>query len=339
MRGLLAAVILLATASGADAADKADRCAPQVLADVELGMTPAGDVYLPASLNGHDVYFRLAIGSGVPWILESAVEPLGLKILTRTGGAEVKAGGQRITQYANLVKMKVGAYGLLTRAALVVPGTEPPDTFEGRPVVGTMGSTLIRNVDAELHLSERRFRLLKPFACFDRTPVYWGAEAAALPMRFDEAHTLVFALEIDGNKVESSLLNGSSISTIDVAVTREFFGFDQDSAGVQVYPSPEGGSQALFHAMSLTGRALTITDVPVLMSTRTNGVKCKTGYLSQLRAIGYENCVNSVPFNLGTDLLTRMRVYISPKRRTVYISTVGAPAPGAPGSITVDPRR
>jgi hypothetical protein len=89
--------------------------------------------------------------------------------------------------------------------------------------------------------------------------------------------------------------------------------------------------------MSLTGRGLSITDAPVQIMT---GGRCKvTDWVAPFRSIGYEDCINRVPFNIGTDLLERMRVYISAKRQTVYISTVDAAPSEDRGTIAVSPGR
>lgn len=326
---LRVAVAILLAAAFADVALAAENCEPQKVADVELLTLPDGSVFMPASVNGHDVYFALSIGAGLPLILESALEPLGLKAKPRIGGGEISIAGQRITRYAMLEKLIVGDYRFLDRAAPLIPRVDTgwPAELNGKPVVGRMGSTLIQRVDAEIHLAEHRLRLFKSFRCRDRSPVYWEGPVAEMPMRFDEAQTLVFTLELEGKRIESSLLNGSLVSTIDANVTREFFGFDETSPGV---------GAGVFHAMSLTGHDLTLADVPVRLLT---GSPCKvTGSVAVHRAIGYASCVNAVPFNIGTDLLTRMRVYIASERARVYVSIVGQAQPGERGSISIAPR-
>jgi hypothetical protein len=327
---LLAALPVEAGAAGSS-------CEPKVLARLQLEVSPGGAVYMPATLGDHEVYFELSIGSGLPLIFESAATALGIEPKPWAGYGEMSFGGKRVTQFVKLEKMKVGDFSLLARAAPLIPqsGAEPPNLLNGKPIVGVMGSTLIQRVDAELNLAERQLILFQPFKCRSQSPVYWGAEAAVLPMGFDPAGALVLTLELDGKRVQTSLLNGDRVSTIDVNATREFFGFDETSPGVEIVADGDG-SRAQFHAMSITGRGLGIEGTKVRLR---KGSSCKlTGRTPVYGAIGYETCINRVPFNLGIDLLSQLRLYIASSRRTVYVSKVASPE-GTAGEITVKPAR
>jgi hypothetical protein len=314
---VLVASAVVASLPTAQAAD----CSPQVLADVALSVQPNGAVLLPARVNGHDVFFHLTLGSGLPYIRRSAIAPLGLSILRRRGGPELTSGGRPITHYAKLEDTSVGELRLVDRGALIAEDDSLPE-FEGKPVVGVMGATLIGVLDAELNLSEGRFRLLKPFKCRGRSPVYWPGSVAELPMHFDEAGTLVFTIELEGKRVQSSLSLTSATSTMDVNATREFFGFDQDSPGV--VKTVDG---SVFHAMSLTGRQLEIRDASVRLME--GGICRLTGSTPVYGDIGYSNCVNRVPLYIGADLLKQMRIYFSREHRKMYVTLLGAAAGGA----------
>jgi hypothetical protein len=338
-RLLVVILVLLAAAPMAASGDANPACESQLLAQATLHVTPAGEVFMPATIDGRDVYFRLSIGSGLPMVLESAVKSLGLQAKRRNGGASMSSGGNRITHFVMLEETKIGAFRLLARAAPVIPqpGVEAPPMVQGKPVVGYMGSTLFRNVDAELHLAERQLKLFKPFRCRSRSPVYWGGVAAELPLRFDPAGALIFTLELDGRKVEAGLLAGESISTIDVNATRKFFGFDETSAGVEVVQAEGENPRSLFHAMSLTGQGLGISNARVRLR---GGSQCKlTGSTPGYGAIGYADCINRVPFNLGTDLLLQLRIYISREREKVYVSAAAVQPSGDAGTITIAPAR
>jgi len=323
---------LLAICGAATAANS--ECEPQLLTEVRLVVTPGGEVYVPASLSGHEVFFRLSIGSGLPSVLETAVKSLGLKQETRNSDAELTYGGKQIRNYVSLNDLNIGELHLLTRAAPVIPqpGVEAPPTLQGKVIVGEMGSSLLRNVDAELYLAERQLKLFKPFKCRKRSPVYWNGPTAQLPMRFDDADTLVFTLELEGRKVEAGLLAGDRVSTIDLNAARQFFGIDENSKAIEVQQTA-GGDRVLFHAMSLTGEGLGIQGAKVRLR---RGSDCKlTGSNPGYHAIAYADCVNNVPFNLGTDLLSQLRIYISRIRETIYISRVAQPGAGETETVTI----
>ncbi len=317
-RAILNSAALLLALSQSFAAKAAD-CEPELYADVRLHIAPDGRVYLPATIGSREVYFSLSMGSGLPFLLESAVNSLGLTPMRINGTGNFSSG---ITHFVKLEGMTVGDFRYTARAAPIrpQPDAKGPQMLEGRLLAGTIGSTLFQHVDVELNLAERQLKLFRPFRCMNRSPVYWGADAAKLPMRFDAAGALVFTLELNGKRVEAGMLSGVRDSTIDANVAREFFGFDENSADVKVVDSGDGSPRKVFHAMSLTGPGLGISDTTVQLRPG----KCKlTGTAGMNGAIGYESCLNVVPFNLGIDLLSQMRIYISSERKTVFVTIVG----------------
>lgn len=314
--------LALAAVAGGGTAAAGSACEPQPVAQVELQIPPSGIVYLPATVAGREVYFQLSIGSGLPMILEPAVGELGLKPRPMNGTGTFSSGGRRVTTFAKLEDLRIGDARLLTRAAPILPAPDGESLrlLDGKPIVGVMGATLFRNLDAELHLAERRLTLFKPFKCRSQSPVYWGGEYAELPLRFDRAGTLVFTLELNGRKIESSLIGSGGTSAIDINVARQFFGVDETSPGSEVTAGP-GESPDIFHAMSVAGRGLDIRDARIRLRP---GNTCKlTGSTHVYGAIGYQSeCLNLVPFALGTDLLMQMRIYISHEREKVYVSQI-----------------
>jgi hypothetical protein len=325
MRFIALAALILSTCS--QLAMAKDACLPEEVASVPLHVTPNGRVFMPSRIGEHEVFFELSLSTGFVLLFESAVEPLGIKVLHRTGGTQMWAGGKPITHYAPLENLAVGGFKFARRLAPVAPqdDADEPPRLEGRVVAGSIGATLIRNTDMELNLAERRLKLFKPFKCMGQSPTYWGPEAARWPTRFDEAGALVFTLELEGQKIESGLLAGRNVSRIDSRVTREFFGFDESSDGVRTEASESGG-QGLFHAMSLTGGALNIEQNKVELREGWDG--CKITRANPVHhAIAYHGCINTVPFTLGIDALSRMRLYYSAKRQTIFVTPVGAGAP------------
>jgi hypothetical protein len=315
MKGLFAATLVLAMTLNVDAARAATSCEPKVLADVTLRVTPQGQVLLPASLKGHEVFFELNLGEGLPEIRRSAIRALGLAVAPRRGGPQIWQNGRDVTHYAKMQDTRIGELKLVDRGAFILEDDdEAPPSLDGRPIVGVMGSTLVQSLDAELFLAEHRFRLFEPFKCRTRSPVYWEGDPAELPMRFDVAGTLVFSLELEGRKVESGLSMRSPTSSMDVNATRQFFGFDETSPGVDAV-------DGAFHPMSLTGPGLQIKDARVRLRHVTD---CKLSpSVPVYHAIGYSDCINVVPFNVGVDLLSRMRIYISRERQTIFVTVAG----------------
>jgi hypothetical protein len=287
---------------------RAANCEPEQVADVQLRVSPEGQLYMPATIGDRPVYFVLSLGSGLPMLLESAANSLGLTPKRINGTGRFSS---NVTHFAKLEGLKVGNYRFLTRAAPIMqePDAAGPRLLDDRLVAGTMGSSLFERVDVELNLAQRQMKLFKPFHCLERSPAYWNEPAAKFPMRFDEAGSLVFTLQLNGRKVEASMLSGGRESTLDANAAREFFGIEED-------PGTDG-SRTVFHPMSLTGPGLVIPESRVLLREG----RCKlTGNKSPSGGIGYTTCLNTVPFKLGFDLLSQMRIYVASARRSVYVT-------------------
>ncbi len=122
------AVATPATAAGSD-------CEPQVLADVTLKVQPNGQVLLPASVRGKDVWFELDVGSGLPMVRASAIKAIGLDVAPRRGGPNLWWKGRPVTHYAKLEKMRIGELNLVDRGAFVEEEADdaaPPSSTTSR---------------------------------------------------------------------------------------------------------------------------------------------------------------------------------------------------------------
>ena len=75
--------------------------------------------------------------------------------------------------------------------------------------------------------------------------------------------------------------------------------------------------------MSLTAPGLEIHDARIRLERFTS---CRlTASVPIYGAIGYTDCINVVPFNLGADLLSRLRIYIANDREKLFVTTLPAP--------------
>jgi hypothetical protein len=298
------ALLLMAALGIAEARAAGSDCEQHQLADVRLHVTEGGAVLLPVTVDGREVYFHLRVGSGLSLVAQRAVDVLGLKAMARIGGSEMIWNGQKVTHYVKLEEMVIGNFRLAARNSPVMPTDEALDEVDGKPVVGILGSTLFRAVDAELNVGGNQLKLFRQFRCLKRSPVYfWESPAAEMPMRFDAAGTLVLTLELEGQKIDASVLTGGRDSRIDANAARQYFGVD---------------SNEVYHPMSLTSPTLQIKDAQVVLAP---GSRCKlTSSTAVYGSIGYASCVNIVPFSLGTDMLSQLRMYISSARQKVYIT-------------------
>jgi hypothetical protein len=328
--------MILAACIGPGAAAAPGRCELHLLGDVEAQVSPTGALLLAGSLNGHEVWFELRTSDGIALIREAAVSEVGLATSTlqsnASGGSRIttspfhsNSSGKNIERFAKMTGMQLGPIKVPGFEALVVPapGDELPH-FRDRPIVGTVGGSLLTLSDAEISLAEHRVRFFRQSECKD-DPVYWDGEFAILPLHFDYLGSLLFAMELDGQKVDTSLVGGTRESRLDEGVTRKFFGFDSTSPGIEKQSVAAGKEQASFKAMSLTAEGLNVRNTRIQLRTASHCTL--TAHSDQGHAIGYDNCNNIVPFTLGTDLIRQLRIYIASKKGKIYISKVVAAAP------------
>jgi hypothetical protein len=329
-------LVLSVLAQAAKAADT-DDCRPRLMGHVEAQVSDRGPLLLAGSLNGHDVWFELRTFDGFSLIREAAVTAVGLTATdlpkAASGGSRIasmsldaKAGGKAIEHYVKMTDMKLGQIKIPGLEALVVPAKDE-DTlpyYRDRPVAGTIGGKLFSVSDAEINLAEHRVSFFRQFECKGE-PVYWGGEFTILPVFFDAAGSLMFPMELDGQKVDTSLVGGMRDTRLDEHVTRKFFGFDSSSPGVEKLPGVGGAADMSFKAMSLTAEGLNIRNTRIRLRP---GSSCAlTSRSDHTRAIGYSDCFNTVPMALGTDLLSQLRIYIASKQGKIYISKAATAAP------------
>jgi hypothetical protein len=336
MRVCLAFALILGMQS-AHAAQPA-RCELRLLGHVEAQVHEGGALLLAGSLNGHDVWFELRTFDGFSLIREAAVSAVGLaatdlprdasggsRVATRT--LDARAGGKKaLDRYVKMTDMQLGRIKAPNQVALVVPatGTDALPYYRDRPVVGTIGGKMFSVTDAEINLAANRVSYFEQSDCKD-DPVYWSGEFTILPMYFDATGSLLFPMELDGQKVDTSLVGGTRDTRLDENVTRRYFGFDSTSPGIEKLPATDGGEEASFKAMSLTAEGLNIRNTRVRLK---QGNKCRlTSSGVQSRAIGYTDCLNTVPMALGTDLLKQLRIFIASKKGKIYISKAADAAP------------
>ena len=104
---------------------------------------------------------------------------------------------------------------------------------------------------------------------------------------------LFFAMEIDGRRVETSL-------------------------------------NTLEPRARLSARELSLADVPVHVYADGER-RCEVLRERRSGAIGYNNCFAFVPFEIGTDVLRQLRVYIASGEQRIYITRNGLPGRRAAG--------
>lgn len=322
----LAAVMLFATAPLF-----AKECQQKTYGSVGVEFNESGGVMVPLKINGQDVWMILNMSTGVPMVYEASARALGLKPVS-WNAADITVGSRKVTQKVVVDSLRIGGANFVKWDMYLRPdldGKAEIPQFMGRPVLGSLSANFMQTVDLELNLAEKKMGLFTQTRCANSGAVYWGGEVTRVELFNDPAGLMVFAMELDGRRVEASLYTGGRTSVISEAVTKRFFGFDRNSDGITRKDDGNGGETASYRAMGLTARGLAMKNVAIRLNDQTSATCVPTTSERNTRAIGFSGCFNVVPLSIGTDLLRKLRIYIASKEAKIYFTRVESPAPQA----------
>jgi hypothetical protein len=318
---LAAAVALPAVAAGKP-------CELKQVTAMEVAVAPDGSVLVPVALEGHPGFMALQLDAGSPWLFPGYVEELGLQKATHGVVVDARINGRKVDRQLRVKSTRLGLADFTGWEYMVLP--ESPTVrpkFRGYPVYGTMSSVFMSAVDMELNLAENRIALFRPNRC-SSIPVYWEGEVTAVPLYTDRSGLMIFPMEVEGNRVETSLNTTSRMSVLFTKLAKRYLGFDANSPGIERQTLPGGREVASFRAVSLTAKGLGIHNARVRLSDFDRCDPTSSG--KDTGAIGCRDMYGLTPFSIGTDLLKQLRIYASVVDGKIYFTRVGlAAAPAA----------
>ena len=329
--GLLVVVALFAQGARAD-----EECKLGLIAELHVAFGPPGSVLLPVTAGGREAWMILAMNSGISGVFAPTVDALGLHPLelkadARTGShlrkdADViKSGRRNLNSYVKFDSLQLGSINLNGFEAIVAEdGPQVLPGFQGRPIIGRMGSGLFKQFDTELDLAHDTVRIFRANHC-SHPPVYWASEFTAVPLTYDVAGTLTFTINLDGKKIRSSFATESGRAMLDERATSRYFGFKPDAADLEHVTMPGGRSVAV-RTMSLSAAGVVVNNARVQLFARPDTL-CRLGHVTD-GSIAYENCFNATPFAIGADILKKLRLIIGSERSEIYITGASAEPAG-----------
>lgn len=331
--GLLAAsgVAIAAEPESAPAA-----CRPRLTADIPIHYHEGGLILVPVRVQQQDVLMALNFSTGLPWLHESGAATLKLEAKPMNNSLQFNMGGERIRDYVKLDSLQIGSASFGPWEALALPSTPaaiPADMAEGRPLIGSLGARLLPLTDLEIDLPHRRLRLFEPNDC-NQPPADWSETYTRTSYRLDRLGIPVMTFEIDGRRIDTTAVTGSSASYMDIVTARKYFGFDDGAVDNPQKLRAAREKRSEFYSMTITGAGLDVQDTRVVLRSSTG--TCRPAIVSTLpdAPIRFANCLNRAPVAIGNDLLRQMRLYFTSRTRKLFVMTVGAaaeaPAPTAP---------
>jgi len=323
-------VVLAVVASGAGVAAHAAgaACKLEAVASIDIEFNDFGNVLLPVKVNGKEAWVVLEMDSGSALVSRAAVEHLGLRI-EEQHDLEMLVGNSRVTHKTVVDSLLLGTANFARWSFYIDPRREQAvPMYRGKPLLGSLTSQFMNVVDVELNLAARKLNLLKQTTNCKGKQVYWGGEVTAMDLYTDQSGLMLFPMEVDGKRVETSLNTGSRVSRISEKVSRQYFGFGRDSPGV-VLDERTFVDAVPYREMALTAKALSMKDARMYLYDDMAS-DCTPATVDRAsRAIGFHDCFSLTPLSIGTDLLQRLRIYIAPKERKIFFTRAATPAPGA----------
>jgi hypothetical protein len=328
VRKLLWGILALVAAQTGWGADKP--CELKAASAMRVIVDEDGTVLVPVRIGERAGFMILQLNTGFPILIPNYLEELGLKKSMRSVDRDITAGGRRIKQRVHVKSTMIGQAYFADWDYLVSPvvPAQPPQ-FQGYPVFGTLSSWFMNGVDLELDLGAGRINLFLPNDC-QGSPVYWGGEVTEVPLFVDRSGLLLFPVEVEGTKFEASLNTTTSMSTITSESVQQYLGFDENSPGVEHQKLPNGTEIASFRAMSLTAKGLNVRNARVRLRPN-KSCKPSTGS-RESGAIGCRDTWGFTPFSIGTNLMKRLRIFVSLRDKKIYFTRV---EPAAAAATTV----
>lgn len=326
-RTMCAAVLaaLLLAAAPAVAAE----CKLTQYASADLVMPPGGAVLVPVKIGGHEALMALQMSTGLAMVSPAAVTQLGLQTGYVRTDVKLRAGNQPIEREVRVESLIIGGANFAGWKLYVQPGpVRPLAMVQGRPVIGALSSNFMNAVDLELDLARGKMNLFEHARCKGEQ-VYWSDQYATEYLYVDPSGLLYFPVGLDGKRIEASLNTQGPRTRLSEVIAKRFFGFRRDA------PAPAaGGAPGQFvgtRTMGLDSRKVSLPDLQVHIIDDTQR---DCDYAQSARgsnAISFKNCFGIVPFEIGTDLLKQMRIYLASKEERVYFTLNAATTAPAAG--------
>jgi len=313
-------VVLVAFVAPVHALDS-EHCTLEQQASVDLQDEADGSPLVSVTIDGHSFTMILDTASALTWISPDAARQLGLRTLPWPDRLpEINLGGIPIQRYMEVKGFRLGSTSLKEVDVVVSPKFGHWNATES---AGVLGMDTLSGFDIELDLAHHKLNLFSPDHCPGKV-VYWADAYQSLPMKLSPLGIYYFPMELNGRKLETLFASGNASTTLPTDVTRQLYHFDKSSPEVEVEKNPRGGTVDVYRAMALTANDgnLTILNARIrLTDPSTNS--CRLALRGGV--IGYDDeCLGRFPLRLGTNVLSKLRLYLSIKDKMLYFTDAEA---------------
>ncbi len=299
----------------------ADDCTLRQFASIPFVADAGSNPVVEAQIGART--YRLVVDTGGIYSMldKGAANALKISLHSIRNGSDIyDVNGTRITSYVEAPDFKLGAISL-DRFPMMVKSLTKTDTR----IDGTLGVDFLSRFDVELDFAGHKLNLFSPDHCAGKV-VYWAKAYTDMPFKLDGTN-IVLPVSLDDRKLNAVIDTGSSITTIDEAVAYRAFNLSDTSADLERFPDAKADDlfqyRFRFKTLSFNGVAVSnpliylLPDKPAAAYLREHDDRLVGDPIN-----GFDLKVPSLI--LGTDVLSKLHLFISYKEKVLYLTAADA---------------
>jgi predicted aspartyl protease len=317
MRGILAIAILAGTCAAAQAQD----CGLKQFASIDLvGDVSRGPV-VTVMIGGKALHLLVDTGGIYNTLSPAVVAALSLDSHELRNGDELySASGAVSRRYVNAPDFQIGPIHLSSLDMIVAPVSGSAD------LDGTLAPDFLSRFDVDLDFGAKKMNLFSPEHCEGKV-VYWAKAYTDMPFKIEGTAHIEISPDLDGHAVTANLDTGASVSILRERLAQSAFNLDADSPGMQHIPDAKPGLIAYhyrFHSLSFNGVEVRNPDIYMLPDAAEHAFEKAHDDEKALNDPVYGERLHETDAIIGTDVLTKLHLYISYKEKKLYFTAADA---------------
>jgi predicted aspartyl protease len=298
----------------------AEDCGLKQFASLDLIGDPAGTPRVAVSIAGRPFHLIVDTGGVYSLLSPSAVSAVGVDLHDIRNGTEVyDVNGNAAANYVNAKDFQIGAIHLPTLSMIVM------QPMADSRVDGLLSPDFLQHFDVDFDFAGRKVNFFSPDHCEGKV-VYWAKEYVDAPFKAGGMHIQI-EVTLDGHPLTAMIDTGTSISTIDEKVSAIAMGIDKSSPGIMhdaaAKPDDPFSYRYRFKSISLNGLEVRNPELVLLPDLAERAFEKRHSEKAAGDAI-YGEHLQPPDIILGTDVLSKLHLYISYKEKKLYFTAADA---------------
>ena len=315
---LALACLLTAVLPGAASAQT---CGLREFASIDL--LPNSEVpVVEMQIGGRTLHMMIDTGGVYSSLNADVVDALKVSQHDIKNGMEVYgAGGEQYKAYVEAPDFKLGAIALDKYPMMVAH-----HALTGNGIDGTLAPDFLSRFEVDFDFAAHKLNFFAPDHCPGKV-VYWSDAYVEIPFKVDNITHVTVPMALDGHETSATIDTGASITTLSEAMTRSVFGLSDTSPGMEAIPSAKPDDlfqyRYRFKTLSLNGLAVNNPLIYILPDAAGRTFRRNHDAKMDIDAI-YGLHLSGPQLVLGSDVLSKLHLFISYKEKVVYLTAAGA---------------